>query len=321
MAQAGITYAKDPYDLERFQRLREIAAEIMSAKSGLDMDTVRGLFCSETGFQTPKMDTRAAIFREGKILLVKEKGSGLWSMPGGWVDVMRRFMDAYGKDLEFCQIQLNYLDYKFQHAKEKVELIKQYGLPVWVMEPLRGGKLATVDDKYAAELTALRPDESVPGWGFRFLQSIPEVTMVLSGMSDLQQLAENISIFSEDKPLDSHELTALTGIADKMIGETALPCTGCRYCTAKCPKGLDIPMLIEHYNEHVYSQGGLRAPLWLASIPADKQPSACIGCRSCEQVCPQEIKISEAMKDFVERLKTVKEGAAYGVKPIEDKRA
>lgn len=87
MAQAGITYAKDPYDLERFQRLREIAAEIMSAKSGLDMDTVRGLFCSETGFQTPKMDTRAAIFREGKILLVKEKDSGLWSMPGGWVDV------------------------------------------------------------------------------------------------------------------------------------------------------------------------------------------------------------------------------------------
>ena len=139
-------------------------------------------------------------------------------------------MDAYGKDLEFCQIQLNYLDYKFQHAKEKVELIKQYGLPVWVMEPLRGGKLATVDDKYAAGLTALRPDESVPGWGFRFLQSIPEVTMVLSGMSNLQQLADNIRIFSEDKPLDSHELTALTGIADKMIGETALPCTGCRYC-------------------------------------------------------------------------------------------
>ena len=257
--------------------------------------------------------------------LLKQKKEGrirhLGFSTHGRVDVMRRFMDAYGKDMEFCQIQLNYLDYKFQHAKEKVELIKQYGLPVWVMEPLRGGKLATVDDKYAAELTALRPDESVPGWGFRFLQSIPEVTMVLSGMSNLQQLADNIRIFSEDKPLDSHELTALTGVVDKMISEIALPCTGCRYCTAKCPKGLDIPMLIEHYNEHVYSQGGLRAPLWLASIPADKQPSACIGCRSCEQVCPQEIKISETMRDFVERLKVVKEGAAYGVKPIEDKRA
>ena len=110
-------------------------------------------------------------------------------------EMAQSYKDTYGKDLEFCQIQLNYLDYKFQHAKEKVELIKQYGLPVWVMEPLRGGKLATVDDKYAAELTALRPDESVPGWGFRFLQSIPEVTMVLSGMSNLQQLADNIRIF------------------------------------------------------------------------------------------------------------------------------
>lgn len=87
LAQVGITYTKDPYDLERFIRLREIAAEIMSTKSGLDMDTVRGLFCNETGFQTPKMDTRAAIFRDGKILLVREKNSGLWSMPGGWIDV------------------------------------------------------------------------------------------------------------------------------------------------------------------------------------------------------------------------------------------
>ena len=99
MAQAGITYAKDPYDLERFQRLREIAAEIMSAKSGLDTGTVRGLFCSETGFQTPKMDTRAAIFREGKILLVKEKGSGLWSMPGGWVDVNQSVRDNTIKEV------------------------------------------------------------------------------------------------------------------------------------------------------------------------------------------------------------------------------
>lgn len=87
LAQAGIAYSRDPYDLERFERLREIAAEILSAKSGLDMEKVRGLFCSETGFQTPKMDTRAAIFRDGRVLLVREKGSGLWSMPGGWVDV------------------------------------------------------------------------------------------------------------------------------------------------------------------------------------------------------------------------------------------
>lgn len=98
LAQAGIAYSKDPYDLERFERLREIAAEIMGAKSGLDMETVRGLFCSETGFQTPKMDTRAAIFRGGKILLVQEKDSGLWSLPGGWVDVNQSVRDNTVKE-------------------------------------------------------------------------------------------------------------------------------------------------------------------------------------------------------------------------------
>ena len=99
LAQAGITYAKDPYDLERFERLRDIAAEIMSAKSGVDMNTVRGLFCNETGFQTPKMDTRAAIFRDGNILLVRETESGLWSLPGGWVDVNQTVRENTAKEV------------------------------------------------------------------------------------------------------------------------------------------------------------------------------------------------------------------------------
>lgn len=86
IGQAGVTYSKDPFDLERFERIREIAAEIISRQSGLPLDKVKTLFCNETGFQTPKLDTRAAIFKGGKILLVKEK-SGFWSLPGGWVDV------------------------------------------------------------------------------------------------------------------------------------------------------------------------------------------------------------------------------------------
>lgn len=86
IAQAGLTYSKDHFDLERFERIREIAAEMMSLKSGLSMEKVKDLFCNETGFQTPKLDTRAAVFNDGKILLVKEK-NGTWSLPGGWVDV------------------------------------------------------------------------------------------------------------------------------------------------------------------------------------------------------------------------------------------
>ena len=88
-----------------------------------------------------------------------------------------------------------------------------------------------------------------------------------------------------------------------MVRRTALPCTACRYCTSHCPQGLDIPRLLALYNEHIFTGGGFIAPMALAAVPADKQPSACIGCRSCEAVCPQQIKISEAMADFAARIR------------------
>lgn len=220
----------------------------------------------------------------------------------GSYDVMKRFLEAYGKDMEFCQIQLNYLDWSFQDAKAKVELLKEYNIPVWVMEPLRGGKLAKLDEADEAKLKALRPDEGIPAWAFRFLQSIPEVKVVLSGMSDMDQLEDNIATFAEDKPLSDQEMTTLLGIADEMVKKIVLPCTACRYCTTHCPQGLDIPYLLSLYNEHCFTGGGFIAPMVLQSIPEDKQPSACIGCRSCEAVCPQQIKISEAMADFVQRM-------------------
>ena len=220
----------------------------------------------------------------------------------GSYDVMKRFLEAYGKDMEFCQIQLNYLDWSFQDAKAKVELLKEYNIPVWVMEPLRGGKLAKLDEADEAKLKALRPDEGIPAWAFRFLQSIPEVKVVLSGMSDMDQLKDNIATFAEDKPLSDQEMTTLLGIADEMVKKIVLPCTACRYCTTHCPQGLDIPYLLSPYNEHCFTGGGFIAPMVLQSIPEDKQPSACIGCRSCEAVCPQQIKISEAMADFVQRM-------------------
>ncbi len=216
--------------------------------------------------------------------------------------VTKRFLDAYGKDMEFCQIQLNYLDWEFQDAKAKVELLKEWGIPVWVMEPLRGGKLASLAAEDEAKLKALRPDETIPAWAFRYLQSIPSVVVTLSGMSNMEQMKANIRTFGEDKPLNAQELETLYSIADGMVKKIVLPCTACRYCTSHCPQGLDIPNLLALYNEHCFTQGGFIAPMALQAIPADKQPSACIGCRSCEAVCPQNIKISEAMADFTAKL-------------------
>ena len=220
----------------------------------------------------------------------------------GSYDVMKRFLEAYGKDMEFCQIQLNYLDWSFQDAKAKMELLAEYHLPVWVMEPLRGGRLAKLTEEEEAKLRALRPDETVPAWAFRFLQSLPQVAVTLSGMSNMEQMQQNIKTFEEDKPLNQTEMDALLSMADEMVKKIVLPCTACHYCVSHCPQGLDIPELLSLYNEHCFTQGGFIAPMALSAVPQEKLPSACIGCRSCEAVCPQQIKISEAMADFAQKL-------------------
>lgn len=224
----------------------------------------------------------------------------------GEFDVLKRFVDAYGDDMEFCQLQINYLDWKFQKADEKVALLKEKGIPVWVMEPLRGGKLASIDERYEKKLNELRPDESVPAWAFRFLQTIPEVTMILSGMSDEEQLDKNIHTFEERKSLDDNELKELMLIAADMQGRTKVPCTACRYCTTHCPQHIDIPRIMSLYNEHMLTieDGGLGfiAPMALPAMEDGTRPADCLHCRSCEQVCPQSIKISEVMTDFVEKI-------------------
>ena len=224
----------------------------------------------------------------------------------GEMDVLTRFLNAYGEHMEFCQIQLNYLDWEFQHGKEKVALLNEWKIPVWVMEPLRGGKLAKLNGSMEQELKALRPDEEIPAWAFRFLQSVPGVTMILSGMSDLQQLRSNLCTFETDNPLNEDEMTGLMRVSAEMQSRKSIPCTACHYCVSHCPQGLDIPRLIALYNEHVLTveDGGMAfiAPMALMAIPEDKRPVSCLHCRSCEQVCPQQIQISDFMSDFVSKV-------------------
>ncbi|MGN8632946.1 aldo/keto reductase [Blautia sp. HCP3S3_G3] len=236
--------------------------------------------------------------------LMKQKENGrirhLGFSAHGSYDVMKRFLDAYGDHMEFCQIQLNYIDWSFQDAKEKVELLDEYHIPVWVMEPLRGGKLAALSEEHTDALKALRPDEEIPAWAFRFLQTLPSVTMILSGMSNFEQVKDNIHTFETEKPLNETEMKTILNIADKMAN--GVPCTACRYCTDHCPQGIDIPSIIKMYNEHTFTGGGFLAPMLIQTLPEAKRPSACLGCQSCEAVCPQGIKISEIMADFAKKL-------------------
>ncbi len=221
----------------------------------------------------------------------------------GAIPVMERFLEAYGKEMEFCQIQLNYLDWEFQDARGKVDLLRKWDIPVWVMEPVRGGKLARLGEKDEARLAALRPDERPVAWAFRFLQGIPEVTVTLSGMSDFEQLKENVQTYSEERPLSEEELAALMDIAHEMGAQGTVPCTACHYCTSHCPMGLDIPHLLSLYNQLVVTgKGDFIAPMALSALPEDKHPAACIGCGSCAAVCPQQIDIPGTLAEFAEKL-------------------
>jgi len=219
----------------------------------------------------------------------------------GSLATMERFLDAYGEHMEFCQIQLNWLDWTFQQGKAKVEMLNARNIPIIVMEPVRGGKLAVLSAEHTAALKELAPERTAAAWGFRFLQGIPGIFTTLSGMSNMEQLKENIATYETHEPLTEQETAALFKIAEDLTATTKQPCTKCKYCVNHCPQNLDIPWLIEVYNEYMYSKNRFGASLRLDSEES-KQPSACIGCQSCEAVCPQNIQIAKIMSDLVEKL-------------------
>jgi len=220
----------------------------------------------------------------------------------GRTENLREFLDLAGDDMEFCQIQLNWMDWTLQDAKGKVELLNERHIPIWVMEPVRGGKLCRLDEKDEALLRSLRPDEKIPAWSFRFLQSIPGVKVILSGMSVTQQMKDNLETFADNKPLDENEMHKLFDIAKGM--QNAIPCTACRYCVDHCPMGLDIPLMMETCSELRFLPG-VNTAMRLEFLEDSKKPSACIGCGACAQMCPQKIAIPEIMQELSEKLTAI----------------
>lgn len=211
----------------------------------------------------------------------------------GSLSNIKEFLDAHGSDLEFCQIQLNWLDWNLQDAKAKVELLNSYNMPIWVMEPVRGGKLVNLEEQDLDKLQNLRPGITTPEWAFRFLQGVEGVTMILSGMSNEQQMAENLKTFSTVEPLNQEELAVTMDIADRMIAKNAVPCTACNYCVDHCPMNIPIPDVIKLYNES--ANGGTEQP----GIPG---PADCIACGQCRVHCPQGINIPGVMKAYADKL-------------------
>lgn len=235
-------------------------------------------------------------FREQKRLgRIRHLGFSTHATP----EVLKTILELFGEDMEFCQIQMNYLDWSLQDAKAKYDMLTERGIPVWVMEPVRGGKLAQFTDEHAARMQVFRPEATAAEWSLRWLMQWSNVKMVLTGASSLEQLSENIAIFEKERPLTAAEDKALYAIAEKLKG--AIPCTACRYCIDGCPMGLDIPKLLSLYSDYRYSPTFTVSAI-VDSFPEDKRPSSCIACGACTHICPQHIAIPDELHSFADML-------------------
>lgn len=216
---------------------------------------------------------------------------------------LKEFLDVAGDKMEFCQIQLNYLDWSLQRAEEKCQMLKEWGIPVWVMEPVRGGRLVNkLPTGAKEELKAMRPDESLASWCFRWLMTLDNMGVILSGMSNMEHIEDNLKTFNEDKPLTDGEINALYNVAEGL--KSSVPCTACGYCLKGCPIELNIPGLIEIYNDLRYDLS-VNISSKVEFMPEDKRPTACICCGNCVKACPQNIDIPRTMIDLSNILKTI----------------
>lgn len=213
-------------------------------------------------------------------------------------ETLSRFLDWYDQ-FDLALLQLNYIDWTLLHGKEQYEIVTGHGIPIWVMEPLKGGRLSSLNAKAAALLKKENPDRSLSSWGFRFLMGLPNVRAVLSGMSSVGQIQENVKLFEKPDPLSSREQQVLEQAAGLFLEDLGVPCSYCRYCCASCPAKLDIPLLIKGYNEHKVSGETWR----VAELSRLRRgPEACLQCGLCAKHCPQKIDIPRVMKSLASVL-------------------
>lgn len=215
----------------------------------------------------------------------------------GGPQLLEDFLNKYEGVFEFVQIQCNYLDWTLQDAEKKYDIITKHGLGVWVMEPCRGGKLAVLPEDKSAMLKKFDVNASDASYAFRFLQGLPNIKVILSGMNEVSQAEDNLNTFETEKPLSEEEKSVLFEIAESM--KAGVPCTACRYCCDGCPIGLDIPYLLSCYNDYKYS-ASVTSSMRLDGLDEDKKPAACIQCGQCSHACPQSIDVPSALAELAE---------------------
>lgn len=230
--------------------------------------------------------------KEGKI---RRLGFSFHDSP----EVLRKIVDA--REWDFAQIQLNYLDWELYRSREQYEILTGAGIPVIVMEPLRGGALAALSPDASDILRKADPHSSNAAWAFRYVASLPNVLCVLSGMTLPEHVEDNIRTFSPLKPLTENERKTLDQALAAYRKRLAVPCTACRYCMP-CPAGVEIPKIFGLYNQYKISGNK-----WLFTnnynvLPEDAKIASCVNCGKCTKHCPQKIQIPAELRKIAREL-------------------
>ena len=228
--------------------------------------------------------------------LVRHWGFSLHDGP----EALDALLDAH-PGADFVQLQANYLDWDDPviQARRCMEVAQRHGVPVVIMEPARGGRLAELPERVAAPLKAAAPDASLASWAYRFCFNLPNVVTVLSGMSTLDQARENVATFQANRPFAEDEQHALDEAVDVLRSLASVPCTNCRYCVKDCPQGVSIPEIMGLLNLELMTENN-EFVKGLYQWQAPGRASTCIGCGACEAMCPQSI-------DIIHQLEVAKE--------------
>lgn len=209
--------------------------------------------------------------------------------------LLEKVVDKYQWD--FVQIQLNYMDWDLQDARTQYKILTDRNIPVIVMEPVRGGALATLNAKSAELLKNADPSASAASWALRYAASLPKVLTVLSGMSTLDQVKDNIKTFSDFKPLSPDDYRLIEKVLATYKLSSAIPCTSCNYCMP-CPKGVDIPKNFAIYNICRASSDNYAFSMDYGAMDDSQKAKSCVKCKKCESHCPQSIEITKHLAEI-----------------------
>ncbi len=204
---------------------------------------------------------------------------------------------------DFVQLQINYLDWDVVKAKEQYDIVQTQKIPVTVMEPLRGGGLCNLSDKAKAKLHEIAPDDTQAGYGLRWAASRRNVITVLSGMSNLLQMKENIAVFENFTPVTKEQEIQTKELAGIIQSQGEINCTACKYCLEVCPVGINIPAAFSLYNQYKVSKNDMLFSVYYDTLAENEKPDKCIKCGLCKTNCPQNLEIP----DLLAKIKQAKD--------------